>query len=193
MFATWSPDSRSLAAAALRAGFAAHRFNPRPIYHAGLTEDLLEVLRILRSEGRQPAFVVGFSLGANVALKLAGELAERASDLIQGVCGVSAAFDLAACARRIHQRENWLYEQCLLRSLRARIAGSAGLRSGPLRSIFEFDDRITAPYFGFGDAENYYQTQSALRYLEMIRVPVLLGFALPAIALASAAGTAPTP
>src|SRR5207249_5764061 len=101
---------RSLAAAALRAGFAAHRFNPRPIYHAGLTEDLLEVLRILRSEGRQPAFVVGFSLGANVALKLAGELAERASDLIQGVCGVSAAFDLAACARRIHQRENWLYE-----------------------------------------------------------------------------------
>jgi len=43
-----------------------------------------------------------------------------------------------------------------------------------LRSVRDIDDRITAPSFGFGDAANYYRTQSAIRYLDGIRVPVLL-------------------
>ena len=77
---------RSLSAAALRAGFAAHRFHMRTcggtehlcqtLYHAGLTSDLLAVLRELQE--REPAFLVGFSLGGNVVLKLAGELGEAA-------------------------------------------------------------------------------------------------------------------
>ena len=77
-----------LAAAAVAAGFAAHRFNMRTcggterlcdtLYHAGLTGDLLTVLRALRAEGRAPAFLAGFSLGGNVVLKLAGELGEAA-------------------------------------------------------------------------------------------------------------------
>ena len=36
------------------------------------------------------------------------------------------------------------------------------------------DDRITAPSFGFGNAVNYYRTQSAFGFLDAIRVPVLL-------------------
>jgi hypothetical protein len=43
-----------------------------------------------------------------------------------------------------------------------------------LDTVIGIDQRITAPSFGFGDAENYYRTQSALRYLEGVRVPVLL-------------------
>ena len=50
------------------------------LYHAGLTSDLLAVLREFRSEGRAPAFLVGFSLGGNVVLKLAGEMGELARD-----------------------------------------------------------------------------------------------------------------
>jgi predicted alpha/beta-fold hydrolase len=38
----------------------------------------------------------------------------------------------------------------------------------------ELDDRITAPSFGFGNAANYYRTQSAIGYLDGIRVPALL-------------------
>jgi pimeloyl-ACP methyl ester carboxylesterase len=89
---------RSLSAAALRAGFAAHRFHMRTcggterlcrtLYHAGLTSDLLAVLREFRSEGRAPAFLVGFSLGGNVVLKLAGEMGESARD----TCGACAGF-----------------------------------------------------------------------------------------------------
>jgi len=88
---------RSLSAAALGAGFAAHRFHMRTcggterlcrtLYHAGLTSDLLAVLRQLRSEGRAPVFLVGFSLGGNVVLKLAGEMGESAGRWSAGCAG----------------------------------------------------------------------------------------------------------
>ena len=43
-----------------------------------------------------------------------------------------------------------------------------------VRTIRDFDDRFTAPLFGFGTAANYYETQSAVRYLHHIQVPTLL-------------------
>ena len=178
---------RSLGAAALGAGFAAHRFHMRTcggterlcptLYHAGLTSDLLAVLRQLRHQGRAPAFLVGFSLGGNVVLKLAGELGESARPLVRGVCAVSTPLDLAACAHRIAQPENRLYERRFVRRMRARLCATGRYQERNfrgLRSVRDIDDRITAPSFGFGDAANYYRTQSAIRYLDGIRVPVLL-------------------
>jgi predicted alpha/beta-fold hydrolase len=116
---------RSLSTAALRAGFAAHRFHMRTcggtehlcqtLYHAGLTSDLLAVLREFRRQSREPAFLAGFSLGGNVVLKLAGEMGESARDYVQGVCSVSAPLDLAASARRIGERDNRVYEARLVR------------------------------------------------------------------------------
>ena len=87
------------------------------LYHAGLTGDLLAVLRALRAEGRAPAFLAGFSLGGNVVLKLAGELGEAAADLLRGVCAVSTPLDLEACARRISEPDNRLYEQRFVRRM----------------------------------------------------------------------------
>jgi len=174
---------RSMSAAATAAGYAVHRFHLRScggthdrsntFYHAGLTSDLLFFLRRL---GR-PAFIVGYSLGGNVALKLAGELGESGGPLIRGVLAVSTALDLAACARRIHQPDNLLYERRFVRNMLARLraTGKYSARDlAGLRSVNEIDDRITAPSFGFGNAANYYRTQSALGFLDAIRVPVLL-------------------
>ena len=178
---------RGLSRAGLDAGFAVHRFHLRTcgrterlcptLYHAGLTSDLVSVLRQLEAEARAPMFLVGFSLGGNVALKLAGELGIEALPLLRGVCAVSTPLDLGACARRIAQRENWIYERRLVGHMRRRLRatgryGRAAL-SG-LRSIADVDEHITAPSFGFGSAANYYQTQSAARYLAGIRVRALV-------------------
>ncbi|HTP34064.1 MAG TPA: alpha/beta fold hydrolase [Candidatus Acidoferrales bacterium] len=178
---------RSLSAAALNAGFAAHRFHMRTcggterlcrtLYHAGLTSDLREVLRQMRAEGRAPAFLVGFSLGGNVVLKLAGELGDGAPDLIRGVCAASTPLDLAACAHRIGQSDNRLYEARFVRRMRNRLCATGRYRPAEfkgLETIVELDDRFTAPSFGFGNAANYYRTQSSLNYLEQIRIPALL-------------------
>ncbi len=183
---------RGLSSAALRAGFAAHCFHMRTcggteqlcrtLYHAGLTSDLLSVLwQMQEAYGRRrtkPAiFLVGFSLGGNVVLKLAGELGESAGMTLGGVIAVSTPLDLAACARRIAQPDNRIYERRFVRRMRARLAATGRYKKSDfagLRSVMEIDDRITAPSFGFGNAENYYRTQSAIRFLNAIRIPVLL-------------------
>jgi hypothetical protein len=182
----------SMALALAAAGFVAHRVNMRScggtehltptLYHSGLTVDLLTLLEAFRAQGRGPLFLVGYSLGGNVVLKLAGELAERAKGLIAGVCAVSTPIDLHACVRAIGKRSNWLYEQRFVKRLcgryRRRHAGAP--ERFPLdgidrvRTIYQFDDRFTATAFGFGDAVNYYRTQSSLRFLASIQVPALL-------------------
>jgi len=178
---------RSLAGAALPAGYAVHAFHmrtcggterlSRTLYHAGLTGDLLAILREFASEGRAPVFLAGYSLGGNVILKLAGELGERGPELIRGICAASTPLDLYASARRLAQPANRLYERRFVGRMRDRLCatGRYGERDfRGLRRLRQIDDRITAPAFGFGDAANYYRTQSCLGYLARIRVPVLL-------------------
>ncbi len=174
---------RSLAAAALARGFAAHRLNLRTcggtehlcqtLYHAGLTGDLHTFLRELGA----PAFLAGFSLGGNIVLKLAGELGPTGPALIRGVAAVSTPLDLAACAARISEPDNRLYEARFVRRMCARLLATGRYQPAEfagLRTVLQIDDRITAPAFGFRDASHYYQTQSAVRYLPAIQVPTLL-------------------
>ena len=61
--------------------------------------------------------------------------------------------------------------------MRARLCATGRYRRADfagLRTLWAIDDQITAPSFAFGGAANYYKTQSAIRYLAGIRVPVLL-------------------
>ena len=182
----------SMARTALEAGYAVHRLNLRTCggteehsetpYHSGMTADLLAVLRRLEAEGRGPRHVVGYSLGGNIALKLAGELGESARGLIASVCGVSTPIDLSACTRSLEKRENRIYELRFLKRLKRRVRELSRLRPGSfpmdgldaVGSIRAFDDRFTAAWFGFAGAEDYYQTQSALRFLPGVRVPALI-------------------
>jgi predicted alpha/beta-fold hydrolase len=174
---------RSMAWAALNAGFIAHRFHMRTcggtaelcktLYHAGLTSDLLVFLKELRSP--HPVFLVGFSLGGNVALKLAGELGE--TEIIQGICSISTPIDLAAGVRRLGKFDNRIYERRFVKRMRNRLFATGRYSRKQLnaaRNLYEIDDRITAPSFGFGSADHYYATQSAQMYLDRIRVPTLL-------------------
>ena len=178
---------RSLSHVALRAGFAVHRFNMRTcggterlcstLYHAGLTEDLLTVVRVLTDEGRGPIFLVGFSLGGNVVVKLAGELGDEGPRYFGGVCAVSAPLDLAQCSQRMSKGDNRLYQWRFVKRMRERLKATGRYSQRDcdgLNSVMAIDDRITAPSFGFGDADNYYRTQSAMCYLEGLRVPTLL-------------------
>ena len=182
----------SMALALARAGYVAHRVNMRScggtehltptLYHSGLTADLLAMLEAFHAQGRGPLFLVGYSLGGNVVLKLAGELGQRAQGLISGVCAVSTPIDLHECVRALGKRSNWIYEQRFVKRLceryRRRHATAPdrfqldGIDN--VRTIFQFDDLCTAKAFGFGDAANYYRTQSSLSFLPSIQVPTLL-------------------
>jgi len=184
--------ARSLARAALESGFAVHRVNFRGCgdteslalsnYHSGQTCDPLHILRELKRHASSPIFLCGFSLGGNVTLKLAGELADQGRDLLAGVCAVSVPIDLAACATALGKRENIIYDRRFLLSLTRKIRRRA--RQAPeiyttehlknIRTIYDFDDFYTARHFGFGTAANYYRTQSSNQFLEKIRIPALI-------------------
>lgn len=181
---------QSFAQEALIRGFGVHRANLRTCggtenicetsYHSGLTSDTRTILQEIAGRELGPIFLVGFSLGGNVALKLAGELGQ--TSLIAGACVVSTPIDLAACVRCIDKPSNRLYLRRFLSRLRSRVRrksaisphlySKAGLDN--VKTIWEFDDRFTAPLFGFGTASNYYATQSAVRYLDAIRIPTLV-------------------
>ena len=189
--------ARSLAQAALEAGFSVHRFNMRScggteavcgstLYHSGQTGDLLAVIREITSDqasnGNLPLFAIGFSLGGNVVLKLAGELGENAVGVITGIIAVSTPIDLAACVRTLKRRSNYIYANRFVNRLKARIRlkesltpGSFSLEKlGGVRTVYEFDDTFTAPSFGFGTADRYYATQSSNQFLHQIRIPTLM-------------------
>jgi predicted alpha/beta-fold hydrolase len=125
----------SFAQQALERGYGVHRLNMRTcggterlsetMYHSGLSSDPHFVCERLAARGLGPRFVVGFSLGANVALKLAGELG--AASLLAGVCAISAPIDLAACVRTIDKPKNIVYARRFLNRLRDRVRRKSAL------------------------------------------------------------------
>jgi len=187
-----APYMLSMAQTLLEAGFAVHRTNIRScggteflcstLYHAGLTKDLFAILADLDRQRRTPVFLAGFSLGANQALKLAGELGSDAARLLAGVVAVSAPIDLAACCGALARPSNRLYQWRFLSSMRKRLRLRRPALSAPLpydqldrvRTVWEFDHLFTGPSFGFTGAGHYYSTQSSIAYLDRIRVPTLV-------------------
>jgi predicted alpha/beta-fold hydrolase len=153
------------------------------LYHSGLSADVDHVLRFfLETQSLQSVSLIGYSMGGNLMLKLAGELGASAPPQLRSVVGVSPAVDLAASADALHHGFNRFYERRFLRSLIKRFHRKAALfprafdvsRAAHIQSLREFDDRITALYSGFRSAEDYYDRAAAARVLDTIAVPTLI-------------------
>jgi len=153
------------------------------LYHGGLSEDLRAVVTELIEKDQIPTMVlVGFSLGGNLVLKLAGEYGNNPPPEVLGVCAVSPSVDLTASAALILKRSNWIYQQDFVRRLKKRIRTKnqlypelydiSGLRQ--VRTLKQFDERFTAPAHGFAGADDYYYRSSAIRVIDRIRIPTLI-------------------
>jgi hypothetical protein len=184
---------RGLAAKAWRLGWNAVLLNQRncggtehltpTLYHSGLTDDPREVIRTLaRDEGLRAFGVIGYSLGGNLAVKLAGELGGATDVPIAGTVAISPTIDLDRCVRALERRPNVVYHLNFVRQLRARMRRKAlawpdvyDLRPlGSIWSIRRFDEVYTAPSHGFDGATDYYFRASALRVVDRIAVPTLI-------------------
>jgi predicted alpha/beta-fold hydrolase len=126
--------------------------------------------------------LIGYSMGGNLVLKLAGELGSAAPAQLRSVIGVSPAIDLGPSADALHEPWNRVYEIKFLRALLQRYRRKVALfpraydpnRADGIRSIREFDDRITAFYSGFTSADDYYHRAASARVIGRIAVPTLL-------------------
>jgi predicted alpha/beta-fold hydrolase len=153
------------------------------LYNSGMSDDYRTVLNELSAgDGFSAIFFAGYSMGGNLVTKMAGEFGQAVPAALRGVAAVCPALDLAACADALERRDNYFYQRHFVAGLLSRYARKAALFSdryapdgfGPIRTVREFDDAITAPNFGYRDAQEYYQAAGAKCVVDKISVPLLL-------------------
>jgi uncharacterized protein len=184
---------RGLAYKARAAGFNAVLLNQRNcggtehlgpgLYHSGLMDDAASVIRELaRTDGLDRFVGAGYSLGGNLALRLAGSHTPADLPWLKAVCAVSPVIELEQCVRALERSSNFAYQWNFVRNLKGRMRrkntcfpGQFDLsRLKRIRTVREFDGAYTAPSFGFESAEDYYHRAAALRVIERIQIPALV-------------------
>ncbi|MGA7767963.1 MAG: alpha/beta fold hydrolase [Candidatus Sulfotelmatobacter sp.] len=153
------------------------------LYNSSLSGDVAAVVRgVLENDGISRFALIGFSMGGNLVLKLAGEWGKDGPPQFRAVAAVCPAIDLAASADALHEPRNRLYEYYFLLQLFRRIRLKARLFPGKfdvsrlrgVSSLRMFDDRITAYYCGFAGADDYYARAAAANVVNRIAVPALI-------------------
>jgi predicted alpha/beta-fold hydrolase len=151
-------------------------------YHAGQTDDLRVALAYIHSLApAAPLLLAGMSLGAALALRLAGELPEHPVPGLARVAALNPPIDLVSCSRLIELKRNRIYEKHFVRGL----VEDAVLRRHyfpdlpevqfPKRlTLRQFDDLYTAPRNGFVDAMDYYSRVASAPLIPRITVPTLI-------------------
>jgi predicted alpha/beta-fold hydrolase len=184
---------RGLASKAYERGMNVLRLNQRNcgntehlsvgLFHSGLTADAAHVIHELTTIDRLPSIAVaGYSLGGNLALKLAGEYGRNAPPALAAVAAVSPIIEIDLCTRALENPENWLYQWNFVRDLKKRMRRKERFNPGlfdlgrlnAIKTVREFDETFTARYFGFRSAEDYYHRSSAMRVVDRIAVPALI-------------------
>jgi hypothetical protein len=152
-------------------------------YHSGRSEDAAAALEAIALWlPHSPTTLAGFSLGANITLKLLGEIEDLRCGNLDSAVAVCPPVDLAACSRQISRGSNRLYDRffvkLLLRQIHAARLLSSDMAPGPSvrrpRTLWEFDNGFTAVVCGFGTADNYYRAASSAQFVSRIRVPTLI-------------------
>ncbi len=153
------------------------------LYNSGRSDDVATVARALIDSEKISGFVlVGFSMGGNLVLKLAGEWGSAGPHEFRGVAAVCPAINLAVGADALHEPANRIYEYYFLLQLFRRFRRKAQLfpatfdasRLRGVKTLREFDDRVTAYYCGFAGADDYYDRAAASHVIDRIAVPTLI-------------------
>ncbi|MEO8500558.1 MAG: alpha/beta fold hydrolase [Vicinamibacteria bacterium] len=151
------------------------------LYNAGLEVDLVAVAREVAAVTPRVA-LFGASLGANHILLAVGRSKSTLPGEVKAAVAVSPPVDLLACSDALHARANFIYVSRFVADLKAsyvRIQArnpsvyEAGREQG-VRTVREFDERITASYAGFASAEDYYTRSSSGPWLRAIDRPTLI-------------------
>lgn len=152
------------------------------LYHSGLSTDIGAVMRTLIEQKKLARIgLVGYSMGGNLVLKLAGDWGSNAPAELKAVAAVSPAADLGPSADAMHTPLNRMYEYkflfSLIRRLRYKVSLFPELYKMPARrprTLREWDHVVTARYCGFTGADDYYYRAAAARVIDKITVPALV-------------------
>lgn len=152
-------------------------------YHSGDTGDALEWINaVQRRYPKANIHLIGFSLGANMLLKLLGTHSLNIASAI----AISPPLDLVLSANKIGQGFSNIYQRKMVTALNQfllckyqqhdyeKLINLKKDDVANIKTFWEFDELYTAPIHGFNSASHYYDDSSALHYLEAITTPTLL-------------------
>jgi uncharacterized protein len=154
------------------------------LYHSGFIDDLISIIEDLAIK-YDNIFIVGYSLGGNMTLKYLGSHLSIPSQVKAAVV-FSVPCHLSSSAVMLNHWKNKAYTIQFLNTLNKKIVEKAKqfpdqlnpLDYKGIRTLYEYDNKVTAPIHGFYDAEDYYEKSSSKQYLHNIRIPALLVNAL---------------
>lgn len=154
-------------------------------YHSGDTEDAKLFLQYLAEHmPNLPKVAIGFSLGANMLLKLLGENPNQS--WVKGAVAIAPPFRLADCAQSVNRGFSKVYQYYLLNSMRKKTLAKldrGDFNNFPfltrkvidnIKSFKEFDELVTAPLHGFDNAHDYYVKAGAEHHCQTIKTPTLM-------------------
>jgi len=153
-------------------------------YHSGDHAEARAMLAAIRA--RVPAatviYAVGVSVGGSVLLNWLGREGRDAAQVVTAAAAISTPLDLTAAGIAIGQGFNRIYTANFLSTLKPKSLAMARRFPGLLdaakvaraRTMYEFDDVVTAALHGFLDAADYWRRASSKPWLRGVGVPTLV-------------------
>ncbi|MEO5673813.1 MAG: alpha/beta fold hydrolase [Chitinophagales bacterium] len=188
-----TPYMKGMAKALFRAGYKAVAMNLRGCsgvtnhrlraYHCGATDDVATVINhVLQHHECEELVLIGFSLGGNLVLKYLGENGNSIPPQIKKAMVISAPCDLEAASAKLDDHSNFIYRNRFLVTLRNKALERIHCHGfdlpekdlASIKTFREYDDRVTAPLFGFADASDYYSKSSSKNFIQHITIPALI-------------------
>jgi uncharacterized protein len=150
-------------------------------YHLADSDEVDWVLRRLADVHPGPIVAAGVSLGGSVLLRWLGERREDAS-FVAAAAAISAPLDVHAGGQALSQGFGRVYTRNFLKSLKQKAQRKLAQHPGiydlnavlACRTMYEFDDIVTAPLHGFRNADDYWTRAATRPWLSEITVPTLV-------------------
>jgi predicted alpha/beta-fold hydrolase len=153
-------------------------------YHSGDHDEIAAMLAAVQrriAPGRV-VYACGVSLGGSALLNWLGRLGDEAKSIVDRAAAVSAPLDLMAAGRAIDAGANRIYAAHFLQTLKPKADAMArrfpgridATRVASVRTLWAFDDLVTAPLHGFAGTVDYWTRASSKPWLARITVPTLV-------------------
>ena len=183
-----SPYVVRAANTAVRAGHAALRIHLRggdgsgaDVYHAGLGQDLAQLVAAPALASFRSIAILGYSLGGHVTLRHAAD--GPWDPRVRAFAAVSPPIDLDRGTLAIQRVDRRPYQEFILKSMRRQlveVSKQRPLAVAPseverrIRTIRDWDREVICPRFGFASLAAFYESETVGPRLRNIRVPTLL-------------------
>ncbi len=154
-------------------------------YHHGDVDDIRTVLEYaIQKHQYEEVILVGFSMGGSMTIRVVGQNPERLPTAVKYAVAVSVPLDLKTSVYELYKKGRRFYMKRFIKKLGIKIREKSKIHPHEplvshegyhkIKNIEHFDNRYTAPMFGFKNAEDFYEKAGAKQFLKNIAIPTLI-------------------